>query len=80
MPNLAEGERRDAKRALAELAADPTSRKRFLKMMGGGVGTASALSVFLAACGGGDDKTTTGGAGATNADMGTTTGRERDGR
>jgi hypothetical protein len=38
-----------AEKPLAELARDPSSRKRFLKMMGGGVGAASALSIFLAA-------------------------------
>ncbi len=36
--------------AMAELANDPSSRKRFLKMMGT-AGGASAFSVFLAACG-----------------------------
>ena len=40
--------------ALRELAADPSSRKRFLKMMGG-AGAASAFAIFLAACGS-DDK------------------------
>jgi hypothetical protein len=40
--------------AMRELAEDPSSRKRFLKMMGG-AGAASAFSVFLAACGS-DDK------------------------
>ena len=40
--------------ALQELAADPSSRKRFLKMMGG-AGAASAFAIFLAACGS-DDK------------------------
>ncbi len=39
--------------ALRELAADPSSRKRFLKMMGGG-GAAAAFSIFVAACGGDD--------------------------
>ncbi len=36
--------------AMAELANDPSSRKRFLKMMGT-AGGASAFSIFLAACG-----------------------------
>jgi rubrerythrin len=40
--------------ALRELADDPSSRKRFFKMMGG-AGAVSAFSVFLAACGD-DDK------------------------
>jgi rubrerythrin len=42
--------------ALRELADDPSSRKRFLKMMGG-AGAVGAFSVFLAACGD-DDKNT----------------------
>ncbi|MEA2348620.1 MAG: hypothetical protein QOG62_2407 [Thermoleophilaceae bacterium] len=37
------------------LASDPSSRKRFLKMAGG-VGTAGALGLFLAACGGSAEK------------------------
>ena len=36
--------------ALEELATDPSSRKRFLRMAGGGA-VASALSVAIAACG-----------------------------
>ncbi len=40
--------------ALRELADDPSSRKRFFKMMGG-AGAVSAFGVFLAACGD-DDK------------------------
>jgi rubrerythrin len=39
--------------ALRELQDDPSSRKRFIKMLGG-AGAASALTVVLAACG--DDK------------------------
>jgi rubrerythrin len=41
--------------ALRELADDPSSRKRFFKMMGG-AGAVSAFTVFLAACGDDDDK------------------------
>ena len=41
--------------ALRELADDPSSRKRFLKMMGG-AGAVSAFAVVLAACGDDDDK------------------------
>ena len=37
--------------ALAELASDDASRKKFLKMMGG-AGGAAALSTLIAACGG----------------------------
>ena len=36
--------------AMRELAEDPSSRKRFLKMVGG-TGAAGAFSIFLAACG-----------------------------
>ena len=36
--------------ALRELADDPSSRKRFFKMVGG-AGAAGAFAVFLAACG-----------------------------
>lgn len=62
--------------ALAELARDPSSRKRFFKLMGGGVGAAGAFSIFLAACGGDDDGSgTTGAAGQTGGTgtSGTTT-------
>jgi hypothetical protein len=41
--------------ALAELAQDPSSRKRFLRIMGG-AGAAGAFSILVAACGGSDDK------------------------
>ena len=40
--------------AVKELAADPASRKRFLRVMGG-AGAASALAIFVAACGDDDD-------------------------
>lgn len=41
--------------ALRELADDPSSRKRFFKMLGG-AGAVSAATVFLAACGGDDEQ------------------------
>ncbi len=41
--------------ALRELADDPSSRKRFFKMLGG-AGAVSAATVFLAACGGDDEE------------------------
>lgn len=65
MSQLPAGARRPS--ALSALARDPTSRARFLKVMGG-TGAAGALTVLLAACGGDDDE---GGAGATT--QGTTT-------
>ena len=40
--------------ALRELADDPSSRKRFFKLMGG-AGAASAFAIFVAACGDDDD-------------------------
>jgi rubrerythrin len=43
-----------ARPAMQELAQDPSSRKRFLRMMGG-AGAASAFAIFMAACGGDDD-------------------------
>ena len=43
--------------ALARLQDDPTSRKRFLRMVGG-AGASGALGLLLAACGGDDKKTT----------------------
>jgi rubrerythrin len=43
--------------AMERLARDPSSRKRFLAMVGG-AGAASAFGIFLAACGD-DDKDTT---------------------
>jgi rubrerythrin len=41
--------------ALEELAEDPSSRKRFLSMVGG-AGAAGALAMFIAACGDDDEK------------------------
>jgi len=56
--------------ALRELADDPSSRKRFFKMMGG-AGAVSAFSVFLAACGDDDkDTASTPAATSTSADGG----------
>jgi rubrerythrin len=56
--------------ALARLRDDPTSRKRFLRMVGG-AGATGALGLLLAACGGDDEKTTStaaaGGGAATSA-------------
>ncbi len=56
--------------ALRELADDPSSRKRFFKMLGG-AGAVSAFSIALAACGDDDDdksSSTTPPAAAANAD------------
>jgi rubrerythrin len=49
--------------AMQELARDPGSRKRFLKMVGA-AGAAGAFSIFLAACGDDDED----GGGATSED------------
>ena len=68
-PRAAEGS------ALRELTNDPSSRKRFLKMVGG-TGAVSAFGVLLAACGG-DDETTTGGA-ATGTSTGAGASKDLD--
>lgn len=52
-PGAAAGEKVGA---LEELARDPSSRKRFLKMMGGGVAASSSFAILLAACGGDDEE------------------------
>jgi len=49
----------DTQSTMEELARDPSSRKRFLKMVGG-TGAASAFAVFLAACGSDDDDKSSG--------------------
>jgi rubrerythrin len=61
--------------ALRELADDPSSRKRFLKMMGG-AGAVGAFSVFLAACGDDDDKAST--AGSASDTKGSSASSEED--
>ena len=48
----------EAPNAVRELAEDPTSRKKFLRMAGG-TGVAASFAAFVAACGG-DDKSATG--------------------
>ena len=53
--------------ALRELADDPSSRKRFFKMMGG-AGAVSAFGVVLAACGDDDKKKDSGSSGSPPAD------------
>ena len=56
--------------ALEQLARDDVERKRFLKMVGKGVGSAgaaSAFAAFLAACGSSSKKTTSSSAAATPA-------------
>ena len=55
--------------AMRELADDPASRKRFLRMMGG-AGAASAFAIFLAACGDDDDD-------ASSSSGGTTTEKKK---
>ena len=61
--------------ALARLQDDPTSRKRFLRMVGG-AGATGALGLLLAACGGDDRMKTT----ATTAAGGGATASARDDR
>ena len=54
--------------ALEEIESDPSSRKRFLKMMGGGVAASSAFGLLLAACGGDEEQTGQGGGQTTAED------------
>ncbi len=65
---------RDQPSALVELADDPTSRKKFLRMIGGGGGVA-AMAVLLGACGGDDKKDD---AASTPADTGSTDAKPSD--
>lgn len=51
--------------AMEELARDPSSRKRFLKMVGG-AGATGAFAMFLAACGSDDNSKSTSPSGATS--------------
>jgi len=60
--------------AVEELAQDPSSRKRFLKAVGG-TGAVAALSVLVAACGGNDNGSGSG-ASTTPADPATTSGTD----
>lgn len=52
---MSETTEREPGSALDELTKDPTSRKRFLSMVGG-AGAAGALAMFMAACGDDDDE------------------------
>ena len=54
--------------AMEELARDPSSRKRFLRMVGG-AGAASAFAVFLAACNSDDDGGGGGGGSGSSPDV-----------
>jgi rubrerythrin len=63
----AAGPREDS--ALRELADDPSSRKRFLRMVGG-AGAASAFAIFIAACGGDDDSSSSANGGSTSTNAG----------
>jgi len=51
--------------ALGEISRDETSRKRFLKLVGG-TGAASALAILVAACGDDEESSTTGGSGGSS--------------
>jgi hypothetical protein len=52
---MSETTERESGSALDELTKEPTSRKRFLGMVGG-AGAAGALAMFMAACGDDDDE------------------------
>ena len=68
----------EAPNAVRELAEDPTSRKKFLRMAGG-TGVAASFAVFVAACGG-DDKSATGSKAAAATPMASTSGTEQFGK
>ena len=68
----------EAPNAVRELASDPTSRKKFLRMAGG-TGVAASLAAFVAACG--DDKSSSGTKStATSTPMASTSGTEQFGK
>ncbi len=70
----------EAPNAVRELASDPTSRKKFLRMAGG-TGVAASFAAFVAACGG-DEKTTSGSTMTkpTSTPMASTSGTEQFGK
>ena len=69
----------EAPNAVRELAEDPTSRKKFLRMAGG-TGVAASFAAFVAACGG-DDKSATGSkSAAASTPMASTSGTEQFGK
>jgi rubrerythrin len=67
----------EAPNAVPELASDPTSRKKFLRMAGG-TGIAASFAVFVAACG--DDKSSSSATMAAATPMATTSGTEQFGK
>jgi rubrerythrin len=67
----------EAPNAVPELASDPTSRKKFLRMAGG-TGIAASFAVFVAACG--DDKSSSGATMAAATPMASTSGTEQFGK
>jgi rubrerythrin len=64
--------------AMEELRNDPSSRKRFLRSVGG-VGAAGAFAAFLAACGS-DNKSSSSSSSNTNTTMASTMGTEQFGK
>ena len=64
--------------AMEELSNDPSSRKRFLRSVGG-VGAAGAFAAFLAACGD-DKKSSTSSGSSTSPSMQNTMGTEQFGK
>jgi rubrerythrin len=68
----------EAPNAVRELASDPTSRKKFLRMAGG-TGVAASFAAFVAACG--SDKSTSGArSSSTSTPMASTSGTEQFGQ
>jgi rubrerythrin len=67
----------EAPNAVPELASDPTSRKKFLRMAGG-TGIAASFAVFVAACG--DDKSSSSATTAAATPMASPSGTEQFGK
>jgi rubrerythrin len=69
----------EAPNAVRELAADPTSRKKFLRQAGG-TGVAASLAVFIAACGSDDSSSSKKSSTPTSTPMASTSGTEQFGK
>ena len=69
----------EAPNAVRELAADPTSRKKFLRQAGG-TGVAASLAVFIAACGSDDSSSSKKSSTPASTPMASTSGTEQFGK
>jgi rubrerythrin len=69
----------EAPNAVRELAEDPTSRKKFLRMAGG-TGVAASFAAFVAACGGDDKSSSSAKSTPMSTPMASKTGTEQFGK